>query len=94
MSDGYTFGEFHVEPGKLEGLRAYVLDGIEPGGFLCAVIANDLRRACELADPDSLRNLPAFVSFLYSHAPASCWGSYERLIRWVERGTQMREGTP
>lgn len=65
------------------GLRAYVLDKRPPGGFLAAVIANDLRGAVGRADRENLAALPLWVGFFTDHCPAECWGSNEALEAWL-----------
>lgn len=67
------------------GLLAYVLHGIQPGGFLCAVIENDLCEAVCRADSTSLPALPAAVRWLYQYAPGPCWGSLEKRHAWQRR---------
>ena len=67
------------------GLRRYIENGIEPGSFLSAVLCNDLRGACECADDINRSRLFEYVKFLYSYAPAGCWGSQERFEKWLEQ---------
>jgi len=55
---------------------------IRPGGFLSAVLRNDLKEACARADAESAENLHAIVSYCYQHLPAMCWGSDERFEAW------------
>jgi hypothetical protein len=68
------------------GLCRYIENGIEPGSFLSAVLCNDLRAACECADDTNRHRLFEYVQFLYSYAPASCWGSQERFEKWLDEG--------
>lgn len=81
----YTFREFSIRPDMLASLRRYIDEHIIPRQFLQAVLTNDLREACGRADDDNLRNLPAFVAFLYNKAPSACWGSPEKVAAWVVR---------
>lgn len=74
------------------GLRRYIEHGIEPGGFLSAVLANDLRRACEKADIINQHALFNYVNFLYSYAPAGCWGSDENFKAWCKSGGLTAQG--
>ena len=64
------------------GLARYVIDGVKPGGFLRALLANDLVHAVGRADDENIRLLPNYVRFLYSEAPADCWGSELQLSTW------------
>ena len=67
------------------GLIRYLEQGIMPGGFLSAVLTNDLKRACASADHINIRRIPDIVSFLYNFAPGPCWGSEEKVTEWVRR---------
>lgn len=67
----------------LQSLVRWVQVGIRPGGFLQAVIHNDLRTAVGLAGSDDvLAALPQLVSWLYNRAPDGCWGSPDIASRW------------
>lgn len=69
----------------------YLLHGIEPGDFLLAVLANDLRGAIGRADHMNARALKEHVLFLYNDAPGDCWGSWDRVRSWVRRFQDARE---
>lgn len=80
-----------------DGYVLYLLHGIPPGHFLTAVLSNDLREACARADETNQRTLYRHVAFLWNHAPASCWGSEERVMDWVKQAGEARqsqEGEP
>jgi hypothetical protein len=87
----YTFYEFHI-PEYMEGaIQRYIDHGIPPGGFLSAVICNDLSGACGHADDENRRNIPAFVAYFYNEAPADCWGSREKMAAWIENHQKARD---
>ncbi len=75
--------ECGVPSHTIDPLLRYIMDGIEPGGFLLAVLRNDLFDACGRADEMNGRYLRNICAFLYSHAPAACKGSDERIARWM-----------
>lgn len=62
-----------------ESIRRYVDHGIPTGGFLRAVLANDLMEAVGRADESSLMNLLAICQYVYNDIPASVHGSYARV---------------
>jgi hypothetical protein len=69
----------------MPGIYRYIEHGILPGQFWQAVLRNDLRTACEMADNYNSRIVPAFIRFLYNGAPSACWGSPEKVEAWVKR---------
>jgi len=81
--NGYTFRDYYIPERMMGGLTRYVQDRILPGDFLAAVISNDLARAVGCADEENLKNLPAYVAWLYNKAPMNCWGSREAMGAWL-----------
>lgn len=74
----------------LQALDDYIINGLEPGGFLTAVLSNDLKGAVCRADRWNHHNLADTVKFIANCAPAFCWGSREQVISWLKA---FREGT-
>lgn len=71
-------------PEHLHGaLKRYIVEGIDPGGFLFAVLTNDLKEAVSRADHINLQRIPDIVKFLYNEAPGPCWGSREKVAAWM-----------
>lgn len=75
----------HIRQDFLEALGRYINDRIAPGHFLRAVLENDLREAVGRADEEALDELCSIVAWIYNEAPGNCWGSRERVQRWLER---------
>lgn len=66
------------------GLVHYIGDRRPVGGFLTAVLSNDLKEAvARAADPATQASLPRIVFFLYNHAPGPCWGSAADVEAWL-----------
>lgn len=65
-------------------LDRYVNDRLLPGGFLTAVLSNDLFGAVGQADSENLAALPEIVRYVYNELPSGSWGSKDRIWRWVE----------
>ena len=84
MEKAYQFRDFFIPDYMMGAITRYVEKGIPPGGFLTAVISNDLAGAVSRADDTNIRNLPAYVGYFYNHLPSQCWGSPERMKRWTE----------
>ena len=55
------------------------------GGFLTAVLGNDLQGAVCRADEDSLYGLLDIVHYVYNELPSTCWGSPEKVKAWLEK---------
>ena len=70
----------------LEGVIRFVLYGLRPGDFLCAMLQNDVRIALHHADG---RNRSALATWLYwfeRALPGQCWGTLARFETWAAAG--------
>ena len=65
--------------------------GAEPGGFLTAVLSNDLAKAVDKADDRNVELIPNFVKLLHNFAPAGCWGSETKVGNW-QLGWALQRG--
>lgn len=79
----YRYYDFYIPERMMDHIEAYIMEGTPVGGFLSAVICNDLSNAVGRADDENLRNLPAFVGYFYNKAPSECWGSKEKMQAWI-----------
>lgn len=68
----------------IHSLKRYQDGHIETGGFLRAVLENDLKEAVGRADTTNQILLPAIVSHCYNHLRSDCWGSPEKVKAWLE----------
>lgn len=73
-----------------DGARLYVEQGIAPGHFMTAVLANDFLRAAGRADEENLRSLPLWARWIYNEIPIAAHGSYEAVEKWCEHGGLSR----
>ena len=62
-----------------QGARDYIELGYQPGGFLRAVLCNQLVEAFIRADPINMAAIPVWADWLYNEAPQGCWGSPEKV---------------
>lgn len=67
----------------LGGLERYLNNGIMPGGFLTAVLENNLSQAFGRADSYNSANLKDIVAYIYNYVPSSAWGSPAKVSAWV-----------
>lgn len=66
------------------GLQRYVDDKIRPGGFLVAVLRNDLQDALARVDDDiTAEQLRVLVRWVYQYVPSHAWGSKDRVEAWI-----------
>lgn len=66
-----------------EPVRGYVEDGWPPGGFLSAVIDNNLFESFACADEASAAGMRGLVTWFESYAPRGCFGSREARHEWL-----------
>ena len=67
----------------LAALNRYVNYKMAPGGFLTAVLSNDLFGAVARADSENAAALQDIVTYIYNELPAGCWGSKEQVARFL-----------
>jgi len=78
-------------PNNLGGsLRLWIEEGIECGGFVMNVLANDLKHAVFHADKESEQIIIPLVYWMHRNAPNGCWGGEEQVMDW--KGMNKREG--
>ena len=87
----YKFRDFYIPDRMMESIKRYIEHGIKPGDFLSAIISNDLREAVGRADDENIKNIPAYVSYFYMEAPASCWGSFKNMQNWIKKRKNKEE---
>ena len=72
-----------------DGLENYLIHGIEPGGFLMAVLTNDLYGSVYRADATNITRIPHIVRFLHT-IPSICFGDKETVYMWMNDAGGMR----
>jgi len=78
-----SHGEKDIPPAILRGLKNYERDHTPVGGFLRAVLCNDLMETMHRGDERSLEALRAIVEYVYWELPSDCWGDYDRYKKWI-----------
>jgi hypothetical protein len=68
-----------------DSIENYANLKIATGGFLRAVLENNLSEACQTADAKNLANLHNIVNAIYWELPADCWGTRERVNKWLKK---------
>lgn len=84
-----------VKEETLDGIIRYCKFGVPVGGFLEAVLSNDLRGAFAKADGDNCENLFHIVKFCYNEIPMAAWGSKQKYEAWLKmRRDERNVNTP
>jgi hypothetical protein len=65
-------------------LENYLMHGLEPGGFLTAVLANDLFMAVGRGDHWNRTNLNRIVGEICHKVPSQAYGSYAAVKDWCD----------
>ena len=81
-----------------DGMQRYVEHGVRPGSFLYLILCNDFVRARGHADQINAARMGDYARFLgektehiYLWVPHRCWGSAEKVEKWIERKRELRE---
>ena len=64
-----TFENYDIPEHLQAGILRYVEHGVQPGGFLTAVLNNDLLGAFRRADPESRKAIPDIVNWFQNNHP-------------------------
>ncbi len=75
-----------------DGLIHHVLRGQPTGGFLFALLSNDLYAAAAIGDPVSRANLLPLIMFVKTCTPRACCGSAKAVKAWREEGGALSIG--
>ena len=82
--DRLDFQYYNVPDHTKGALERYILRGIPPGGFLEAVLSNDLKGAFARADIENRNAMYEIVTWIHNYAPSGCWGSKDRVNEWLK----------
>ena len=78
-------------PHIIAALERYRDNRLPTGSFLRAVIANDLLRAIQCADSQSLEAIGPIVYWAKDHLPEESKGNYARIKAWLEKAETDRD---
>lgn len=77
-----------------EGARLYIEKGIEPGGFMTAVLENKFVQAFSRADDINLARMKDWASWLYNECPMQARGSERAVKEWLLIGGLEGQTSP
>jgi hypothetical protein len=81
--------ELVVREDIIEALTRYVERGILPGGFLLAVLCNDLMESLGRADSYNRASIFQICQYIYNNLPANSHGNTSKVSAWV----RLKQGT-
>lgn len=74
-----------IKQETIRSLREYADERIPPGGFIYAVLTNDLMGAFGKADVQNRLSLFEICSYVYNEMPARCYGSKKIVAEWLAK---------
>lgn len=88
---GEDWIEAMVDQNIKDSLNRYLHHGIQPGGFLAAVLCNDLFGAFARADAHNKQHMDNILSYVYHELPQVCWGDRKIMAEWISKGERFQE---
>lgn len=86
-----TMEQWNVSKDYADPVYNYLVYGYEPGGFFTAVLANDWFGAIQRSHPaNTIDALKAVSSWINEHMPKSCWGTYDKVGKWLDSTDEDR----
>ncbi len=84
--------DYSLIPERIMSNLLYYVKGEEaPGGFLYAVLCNNLFAAVSRADEEIKPLIPLIVQYIHWEVPGGCHGSPEHVKRWMEEKQKEKE---
>ena len=72
-----------IKESTIQAIDRYANDRCPPGGFVRAVLENNLTQAYGYADAENFASLKEIVKYCYWEIPGDCWGSPEKVRAWL-----------
>ena len=85
LAERLVAGRHLIPLHMVRGVENYFLRGIPPGGFLTALLCNDLMGAFAKGDDDNLAAMHGWARFLYNYAPSGSFGSPANFDAWLAK---------
>lgn len=73
-----------------EGIENYLEHGVMPGGFLTALLSNELMESFARADENNIRAMSQWVMFVFSEIPMNARGSLEQMESWCKHRQRIQ----
>lgn len=76
--------KYNIPEHALAALARYKLYGYAPGGFLLAVLTNDLFEAMGCADVENRFAIYEICKLVYNELPSNSWRNYENIEAYMQ----------
>ena len=86
MTNKYLDAPVHI----LDSINRYVEHRLSPGGFVTAVLSNDLTGAFNQADTDSESGIRDILKYVRWEIPAESWGSPAKVEAWLNNKPRQK----
>jgi hypothetical protein len=80
-----NFNKYPISDNIKETLDRYIINKIEPGSFLRAVLENDLYTALANADLENKYAIYNICNYIVNTLPTNCYGSLEIVKNWLRK---------
>ena len=78
-----NFNGYKIPEHTKIALTGYIEQGTPVGGFLHAILTNNLHGAVGSADSENIQALKDIVDWVYMYAPEACAGTDAKYLRWI-----------
>lgn len=86
-----SFEHWNVNVEHQGVLERYVLQGLSPGSFFEALLANDMvGAACRSHPSNQWKDIVAIMKWLINMAPKESFGSYDKVHAWLRLSADDR----
>lgn len=85
----FNFAGLAMPESLIASLSRYSTEHVATGGFLKAVLENDLCEAVCRASESNFQLLPVIVRYVYNELPSPCWGSKEKVAAWLKKDEEV-----
>lgn len=78
---------YKLEDNAIEKFDNFYKKGIVDSKFFWALFCNDFIGVIRFANAFQLIHLPAYAVYLHDNIPHICWGTKNRVERWIKKRT-------
>jgi hypothetical protein len=74
-----------MKKSTLDAINRYAKDHCPVGGFLYAILSNNLTERFAMADEENKRDIEEILQYCYWNIPAICWKTPEKVEKWLNK---------